>query len=73
MKTKEIKLSRLSRELFTDFDDSAQSWGYQSDQGNGKEVDSTFKCYEISKKNLEKRILYLEKQLKAAKNKLKTK
>lgn len=70
---KEIKLSKLSRNLFKEFDDSAQSWGYFSDQGTKKEVDVNFKRYEASKEKLEKRISYLEKQLKAAKTKLKNK
>lgn len=59
-------LSKATRSALADFDSSAQSWGYQSDQGTGSSVNNSFEGYQDSMLILVRRIKRLEKKAKQA-------
>jgi hypothetical protein len=61
------KLSKVSKTAVDRFDAAARSWGWESDQGVHN-VETSLKEYEEAKKLLEKRIVYLETQLRKARD-----
>ena len=58
-----MKMSKLSTQRIKDFDEAAQSWGWESDQGSGSRVDESNKEYDATKDALVKRIEYLERTI----------
>lgn len=58
-----MKMSKLSTQRIKDFDKASQSWGWESDQGNGSRVDESNKEYDATKDALVKRIEYLERTI----------
>ena len=61
---KRRKLSKKARQVISQFDDSAQSWGLMSDQGVGAIVGASRSAYESSLQTLERFILSLENRLR---------
>jgi hypothetical protein len=66
-KIDKIRLSKLSRELLDDFDDCAQSRGWEKDQGIGRDVKKAEIEYKETKLALAKRLFYLENKVKRLK------
>lgn len=57
-------LSKKGEKLINLFDYSAQSWGWQIDQGVGRKVNQSKKLYENSRKSIENYIILLESKIK---------
>lgn len=64
------KLSKKSRELLENFDEAAQDYGWERDQGSFGAAARSQKEYEEKKENLEKYISRLEKRNKFLSKKL---
>lgn len=59
-----MNVSPISERLIVDFDDAAQEWGWQKDQGSEQNARASEAKYCLALKALAKRIEYLEKTLK---------
>lgn len=57
---KKKPLSKKSREAIDALDESAQCWGWERDQGNGKAVDRAEQGYRADRKALRKHVRKLE-------------
>lgn len=58
-----MKPSKRMQKLIDGFDDAAQNWGWQSDQGTGSSVDNSKADYDSAKKQLEAAIARLENKV----------
>ncbi len=65
------EISTISAGLLDTFDEAAQDWGWQSDQGTGDRVAASEEKYNQASNDLTKRILYLERQVNSLKEKVK--
>lgn len=63
-------MSAASMRAVDNFDDAAQHWGWEKDQGTGTGVDAAKDTYEKCRRALNKRIMYLERELKQARAKV---
>lgn len=58
------KLSKSSQSALDAFDSSAKTWGWESDQGTGRRVDTAEKSYDSDKLALARRLHRLERENK---------
>lgn len=56
-------LKVVSKNALEELCEAGMSWGWESDQGNGRAVDRAEKRFNEAKAAMEKRLRYLESQL----------
>jgi hypothetical protein len=71
MMTKQQGLLRKSQIVLSDFDNCAQDWGWESDQGSGHDVDRSEINYLNARKAITDRLIFLEGKNRKLSRKLK--